>query len=859
MTYELQQIRDATGTLTSDYGFVRLTGTNDRDAIVAADAAAAAAGQPLWFDGQYYIEDEIERTTPWLSVDDGGTTLWLNYEKVGGVAQSGLSTKTSGAWLGGKGDHGFKLIGQFSSTTGKDAGEGHLGTICRVNEYYWPVAQPIITDMHHRVWMVRAALQRNGSGTISQRSIASIMIAQMAGVEHWSAEVGVFGKTNVGSTTPFMAHWGCEADFDAIGVSGETMTNVGSGYTTPPGVSFTGGTFTSPPIAVSKIEDGEVTGLVFSDWGDVTVPPSVVFTGGGGTGAAATLRFGEAANGYKLPAPIVETYHSVFGTLDFITTLDNGDGHKFGKPFELASVGHVRTSGVKTIGFIASDGIGGALGNFGVGDVANAFTVASQKHLIGKGIHIGAALALDAYAPSGSEHLNIKGKGTAKGNNDFEVGTRIWQQRQLELDAFIEPQEIHFHSSVSPALARAVFVSDTIGRISMPSIRAYGGHRAIEIEYSNADIEVGLTGSDGALIINFSRNVSIVASDTDRGNASNASDTDSYAYGYASPNSRAIEITGQSVTLGALAADVAAGATSITLAVATSRAVNIGDILVIGAERIKVTGTKPPGVTVIPVEPFLDAALTGATVTLDQRCGVAPVKAQFQSSANGVAVLNSDVYDIDLSEVGMTGYHAVKASGDSIIGVRAGTLPQVGRAGGAITGRSTIELNDTSKLFLSEFRALANPRVTSHVRCLDTSFAFVEAGVIEDIANFGSGTGGFVARSSLRDCVDLTGAPVSLHSGSNANGEFRLLEDGTLLCSLRNVTIPIGGYTWTFPYAGHAAATNSVTATSTSTATPRFIGAISSSAANATVQMWTSAGAAVAGAANLTLVGRWRA
>jgi hypothetical protein len=73
------------------------------------------------------------------------------------------------------------------------------------------------------------------------------------------------------------------------GVYAINMTNNGSGYTSAPAVSFTGGTGGSGTVAVAVILGGQVISVIVTNPGTGwTGAPTVVFTGGGGTGAAAT-------------------------------------------------------------------------------------------------------------------------------------------------------------------------------------------------------------------------------------------------------------------------------------------------------------------------------------------------------------------------------------------------------------------------------------------------------------------------------------------------------------------------------------------------------------------------------------------
>lgn len=73
-------------------------------------------------------------------------------------------------------------------------------------------------------------------------------------------------------------------------LTGGTITNGGSGYTSAPTVSFTGGGGGTGAAATATITGGKVTGVTITNPGSgYTAIPTVVFTGGGGTGAAATV------------------------------------------------------------------------------------------------------------------------------------------------------------------------------------------------------------------------------------------------------------------------------------------------------------------------------------------------------------------------------------------------------------------------------------------------------------------------------------------------------------------------------------------------------------------------------------------
>lgn len=80
------------------------------------------------------------------------------------------------------------------------------------------------------------------------------------------------------------------------GLLNYTITAAGTGYTSAPTVTFTGGEGTG--AAAIAITDGDtITGITITSLGSgYTTPPTVALTGGGGTGAAVTVTIGSAAN-----------------------------------------------------------------------------------------------------------------------------------------------------------------------------------------------------------------------------------------------------------------------------------------------------------------------------------------------------------------------------------------------------------------------------------------------------------------------------------------------------------------------------------------------------------------------------------
>ena len=90
-------------------------------------------------------------------------------------------------------------------------------------------------------------------------------------------------------------------------VSSYTITNPGSGYTSAPTVTFSGGGCTAEPVGTTTISGGQVTGIVYTGYSShyqgfgCTSAPTIAFSGGGGTGATATATAGQMQN----PAPLI--------------------------------------------------------------------------------------------------------------------------------------------------------------------------------------------------------------------------------------------------------------------------------------------------------------------------------------------------------------------------------------------------------------------------------------------------------------------------------------------------------------------------------------------------------------------------
>lgn len=81
-----------------------------------------------------------------------------------------------------------------------------------------------------------------------------------------------------------------------------TISNAGSGYTSVPTVSFSGGGGTGATASAIVSTSGTITGLAITGFGNgYATAPTVGFSGGGGSGAAATVSIVNAATiGTKL-------------------------------------------------------------------------------------------------------------------------------------------------------------------------------------------------------------------------------------------------------------------------------------------------------------------------------------------------------------------------------------------------------------------------------------------------------------------------------------------------------------------------------------------------------------------------------
>ena len=105
-------------------------------------------------------------------------------------------------------------------------------------------------------------------------------------------------------------------------VTGTTITNGGSGYTSPPDVQFNTGS-ASDAEGYAIVSGGVVTEIVISDQGSgYSVAPTISFSGGGGSGAAATAQI--ATSGISQTMEQQNAAILITGTSDFDISVKDG-------------------------------------------------------------------------------------------------------------------------------------------------------------------------------------------------------------------------------------------------------------------------------------------------------------------------------------------------------------------------------------------------------------------------------------------------------------------------------------------------------------------------------------------------------
>jgi hypothetical protein len=142
------------------------------------------------------------------------------------------------------------------------------------------------------------------------------------------------GQNNNNDTTGNSSGDGKDADTEYIAtqialtlgtggvVTGTTITNGGSGYTSPPDVQFNTGS-ASDAEGYAIVSGGVVTEIVISGQGSgYSVAPTISFSGGGGSGAAATAQI--ATSGISQTMEQQNAVILITGTSDFDISVKDG-------------------------------------------------------------------------------------------------------------------------------------------------------------------------------------------------------------------------------------------------------------------------------------------------------------------------------------------------------------------------------------------------------------------------------------------------------------------------------------------------------------------------------------------------------
>ena len=140
--------------------------------------------------------------------------------------------------------------------------------------------------------VVRVAEEETAAETL-----ANIMGGVNASTGNYEGLYGFLGAESILGFAPrILIAPGFTQTRNTGGITGIAVTAGGSGYTTAPAVSFSGGSG-SGAAATATVVAGVVTAVTITDPGSgYTTAPTVAFTGGGGTSAAATASYGTTGN-----------------------------------------------------------------------------------------------------------------------------------------------------------------------------------------------------------------------------------------------------------------------------------------------------------------------------------------------------------------------------------------------------------------------------------------------------------------------------------------------------------------------------------------------------------------------------------
>lgn len=220
-----------------------------------------------------------------------------------------VRTDITGNWSG--------FTGRINVTTDSSGGD------FRMTKDYWYFGFPNARiNLASKVSAYFDGIVSDGGGT-------NIDIGELSGSSgSWLRGGPTYGRT----VTYHIGGLGTDATLDGgIGeqsygsVSGFTVTNGGSGYTSEPTVTLVGGGGLDA-VATATVSGGAVTAVSISNnkrGNYYSAPPDVVFSGGGGSGAAATAYLGHTSTALTKTGAGIWT---VNGASDFFggTTVEQG-------------------------------------------------------------------------------------------------------------------------------------------------------------------------------------------------------------------------------------------------------------------------------------------------------------------------------------------------------------------------------------------------------------------------------------------------------------------------------------------------------------------------------------------------------
>jgi hypothetical protein len=718
LVYSLQPMRDGTGALDGKFGFVRTSATNWKARIIEADAWCEANGYPLIWNRGGY----------YWNGEIEMTTTWLPEGDWDVAHWAEYAKKPMGPVMVSESGLVIKRSGVYYGRPGS-LGFQCIGQFALLDS----VTGPKETNNGHRgtflrlneyYWHEPQPILRDVGGRM--RLVRAARVRNETGATLATGRsvpsILVFGAAGIENSN---------FEFDVWG-----KTNVASQYI----ALFHWGCYYNPDLAP----------------------------------------FDDATTLDKTPTLPVETYHTLFTTIRFLGVADNADGHGLQAPYEFAAGGYNDCWNPRIRNVVNTDTYAGPLGVVSCGDLCNAFAVESQKKFVGGRTRIFGASAENVTSPLGNSAFYVKGLGTSKAIGDYEPGTTVFEQRQMKMEVELHDATVTFAPG-SPQNHRGLFIDQVQGSVLFPGFNCVGAHRGVEVEYSRGRFEGSLSG-DGVAINNFSDTVIFNDVDTDRGNTANAGDTSNYALGFASPNSRAIEVLGDSVAIGTLSSGVTIGQGILNLSAPTTTRVNAGSVVLVGTNRLITTAARAVGSVNLAVSPVIEAVSSGATVTLQRQARSIINRPRTSSSHYAIRVINAECEVNDPGQIRMFGRNAIFASGDSRVVVSGGSVPLTGsRADIPLTDRRTFRIEGTSRLTLRDMRIRDNPRMQTHIIRSSTARVTVENCDIENVTQVTTVTNSWdqVAWVNNRD---FTGA-VALHPGRSVTALPELLIGGTAVTS----------------------------------------------------------------------------